>query len=127
MYGVYITGMVDCPYLYANGCLIRNTNIVNRSAQVRIRQEGILQNCEIYAFSIEKKYQKNVAVISAPANSLIITGCIIRKPLDEILLDNEQHLSDNMILDLNGIILGSRVNDSYSYGDNCVLDEYNLF
>lgn len=125
--GVRVGGMVRCANLYAENCVFHNRNRPDNKAQIIIEQEGFFTNCDICGYTLGN-YKRSKPLIDAPEDSLYLTGCILRKPLDAPLFKTAQtHLANNAVWDLFGLVLGSRTSALWSDGDACELDSYNLW
>lgn len=125
--GVRVSGLVGCASLIAENCVFHNTDRTDNGPQITITNEAFFTNCDIYGYNLDS-YKRSKPVIRAPANSVWMTGGIVRKPLDEILFDAEQtHIANTAVWDLYGLILGSRTTSEYTDGDACVLGSYNLW
>lgn len=124
---VRIGGSVRCAHLYADSCVFKNENQMVAKEQIEIEQEGFFTNCDIWGYTLGG-YRKSKPLIKAPPNSVWMTNCILRKPLDVQLFKTEQtHLVNNAIYDLYGLVLGSKTSEVYSDGDECELDKFNLW
>lgn len=122
-----VTGtIIDTMDLTATHCFFRSVQS-DTDTPIKIAGEARFIGCEIYG-AINEAYKKTKPVFKAPANSLYLTGCVIRKPLDVAICDTEQeHIVNCAVDDLWGLILGSQVTASYIDGDECALNHFNLW
>ena len=124
-------------YLYANNCTFKMVDYHGGGRiPITITGEGWFTHCDIYS-NLSKNYRRSLPIIDAPAETIHMTGCIVRKPLDRIIFKTHQSYIVNVeIYDLWGLILGSSVYGNsyddgespyYIEGEQCYLDTYNLW
>lgn len=127
--GVKLGGIIEgVQRLFAQNCVIRAEDQFQTSVTpITVIGEANFVNCEICG-PVNPLAPRSKPVIAAPANSVRLTGCTIRKRLDCKLFKTEQPEPVNTaVYDLFGLVLGSRVSPLYVDGDACTLGEFNLW